>query len=380
MRLKTTLIILVALAVSATVAFAADDPKLVAACKADVSKLHKEITAVHSTGLKSLSIDDAEEKAYQAHKTKLDKIETTLSKGGLTLKECKELEPLLKSELAEVTKMAAANSAAQKTAIAKNVKAQTLTFSMFAKAKAHPQFTGQFKAQIDEHEKAMAADKAKLDKILSAGGAKQAEHATLEKSSLARNEAVKKLLDQHTAAPAADDPKQIAACKADVSKLQKEITAAHSAGLKLHSINDAEEKAFQAHMARIGKLEADLNKGGLTLNECKELQQVSKSELAEVVKMAAANSTNQKVAIAKHTTTHAKLVSAISKAKTSPKLPAQAKVQIAEHEKALAADKAKLDKIQAAGGAKQAEHATLEKSLFTRNEAIMKLLAEHKIQ
>ncbi len=248
---KTTLIILVVLAVSATVAFAADDPKLVAACKADVSKLHKEITAVHSAGLKSLAIDDAEEKAFQAHKTKLAKTEADLNKGGLTLKECKELQPLLKAELVEVTKMAAANSAAQKTAITKNVTAQAVTFSMLAKAKAHPMFTGQFKTLIDEHEKAMAADKAKLDKIQSAGGAKQAEHATLEKSLLARNNAVKKLIEQHTAA--ADDPKQVAACKADIAKLHKDITAAHSTGLKLHSIDDAEEKAFQAHKTKLAK-------------------------------------------------------------------------------------------------------------------------------
>ena len=188
------------------------------------------------------------------------------------------------------------------------------------------------------------------------------------------------LIVSATVAFAADDPKLVAACKADVSKLQKEITATHTAGLKSNSIDVAEEKAFQAHMTRIVKLEAKLNTGGLTLNECKELQQVSKSELAEVAKMAAANSANQKVAIVSHTTTHAYSLSMINKAKKQPQLTAQVKAQIAEHEKGLAADKAKLDKIQSAGGTNQAEHASLKKSLFTRNEALTKLLVQQKIQ
>ena len=108
MNSKFNLSILVALIVSATVAFAADDPKLVAACKADVSKLQKEITATHTAGLKSFSIDATEEKAFQ---TRIAKLEATLNKGGLTLNECKELQQASKSLLSEVVKMTAANSA-----------------------------------------------------------------------------------------------------------------------------------------------------------------------------------------------------------------------------------------------------------------------------
>ena len=108
MNSKFNLIILASLIVSATVAFAADDSKLVTACKADVSKIQKEITATHSAGLKSLSIDATEEKAFQ---TKIGKLEANLNKGGLTLNECKELQQVAKSVLADVVKMTAANSA-----------------------------------------------------------------------------------------------------------------------------------------------------------------------------------------------------------------------------------------------------------------------------
>ena len=111
MNSKSTLIILVALAVSATVAFAADDPKLVAACKGDVAKIQKQITATHTAGLKSLSIDATEDKAFQ---TKIGKLEADLNNGGLTLNECKELQQVAKSVLAEVVKMTAANSAKKK--------------------------------------------------------------------------------------------------------------------------------------------------------------------------------------------------------------------------------------------------------------------------
>ena len=197
MSSKSTLIMLVALAVSATVTFAADDPKQVAACKTDVNQLHKDITATHSAGLMAFSINVAEEKDFQAHKEKLAKTEATLKKGGLTLKECKELDHLLKAELVEVVKMASSRRATHKGKIAKHATDHAKIVSMISKAKASPLLTAEAKAQIAEHEKLLAADKAKLDKILSAGGANQAEHDTLEKSLFNRNDAITKLLVQN---------------------------------------------------------------------------------------------------------------------------------------------------------------------------------------